>query len=109
MKKIELDSRSVIFTEYFSELKNKIFKILPMYEECTPSLNDYVASTLFELKGLAILLENQHNKYHLVSIISTLESIYDELYFLEYDNQKLIKSEVFRIISLISKMEDDSL
>jgi hypothetical protein len=79
---------------------NKFFKILPMYEERCPTLQQYIQSLNREMVGFTHLeLENVIHKDFL-SIISTLESLtVDEI------TVKEVKTDVFKCISILKKIK----
>lgn len=93
------------YKDYLIGLKNMIFKILPLYEESSETLEEYLDSLCFELYGLKHVIENlPHNEWH-VKTLATLEAIKNEIP-LDFDDTKKIKKEVFKMLSLIDKQID---
>lgn len=80
--------------DYLEKMTNRIFKILPMYEEECETLNEYVASLNREIFGNSKLFFCE--EFLLIS--GTLEG-------LNYNNHKDIKSDVFKMCDLIEKIQ----
>lgn len=87
---------------YFDSLINSIFKILPLYEEENVGVEVYVESLLFELYGLDAVIDMEKS-YEYTSLLSTLESLKEEV-VKEDSEQKVIKREVFKCISVVKNM-----
>lgn len=87
---------------YLHSLINKIFKILPMYEEGDAGLKTYIESLLFRLYSLekTVMIKDS---YEYISLLSILESIKREI-SKEGDRQPVIKREIFNCINVIKNM-----
>lgn len=92
------------YRNYLIELKNMIFKVLPLYEEESETLNEYLSSLCDELYGLRNVIDDLPHGEWYVRTISTLEHINEEP--LDYSNSKKLKKEVFKMLSLIDKQID---
>ena len=84
-----------VYKKYKEKLINNIYKILPMKEEKTETINVYIESVLYELIGMKKLLDES---CEICSIIAILENLIDE------QDLKIVKREVFRAISLVKKI-----
>lgn len=80
--------------DYLESLTNRIFKILPMYEEECETLNEYVSSINREIFGNSKIFFCGG----LLVVTGTLEG-------LNYDSHKDIKSDVFKMCDLIKKIQ----
>lgn len=83
------------YKDYKVKLINNIYKILPMKEEKTDTINVYIESVLYELVGMEKVL---YEAGEICSIISVLENLITE------QDLKIVKREVFRAISLVKRM-----
>lgn len=83
--------------------KNSIFKILPMYEECSKTLIEYIDSMIVETDGLIKMLPNQ---YLLVPVKAILVSLTEEV--THQDKRSLVKREVFKMLDLVGKVIESS-
>ena len=90
-----------ILHNYFRNLVNHFFKILPIREQNEESLTTYMQSLQAELlgcKGLVIAIQNDASYLTLLSILQYL-----------IDNQECtvreVKREVFRAISICNKLK----
>lgn len=83
------------YKDYKGKLINNIYKILPMKEEKTDTINVYIESVLYELVGMEKVL---YEAGEICSIISVLENLITE------QDLKVVKREVFRAISLVKRM-----
>lgn len=79
---------------YRKRLISKTFKLLPFREENYPTLDEYIVSLIFEVKGFFSLIDKAVIGVELVSVLDSLRS---EAEFSVY------RKEVFRAISLIEK------
>lgn len=101
---IENNRRVII---YLNTAVDSIFKILPLFEEESSTIDVYIDSLLFQLRKLDEVLDMKYSHEYL-SLMLTLKSIKSEI----LNNSKehsVIKREVFKSISIIkdiaSKME----
>lgn len=90
-----------VVKRYLQTTIDKIFKILPLYEEENRTLEAYVGSLILELKGF-VSVYGSVGVSEYISVISTLEGIQTII-----DNkgkQPVIKREVFKCIESINKI-----
>jgi hypothetical protein len=85
--------------EYFEMLINKIFKLLPLHEECCMTLDTYLFSLLCELAGGNKLLFE--DKYF-IQLLNNLENLQDIK--CEY---KKYRSQIFKCISICKDIIDN--
>lgn len=89
---------------YLNNLVNRIFKILPLYEEENEGVSRCIDSLVFELNGLEELIpKNLASDY--VSLLSTLLSVKKEVGRKE-NQKKIIKREVFKCINITKNISD---
>lgn len=72
---IQLDS--VIMSDYFNNLVNRFFKILPMRENNEESLSVYICSLQRELLGAANVFPDISNKSLFINLIGILQFLVD--------------------------------
>lgn len=92
-------------TVYLNVVVDKIFKILPLYEEKNIGIKVYVESLIFELYGVqnVITIENSSDY---ISLLSTLESVRAEM---NKENIKkyTLKRELFKCINLVKNISSN--
>lgn len=88
---------------YLTKLVDRLYKILPLYEERNQGLFRYVQSLIFELEGFSDRYPDIGSMPDFESVMNTLEEISNQSISFSAD-EKLIKSEVFRIIGIIKKI-----
>jgi hypothetical protein len=96
---------STLLYNYLEISKNRVFKILPLFEENNEGLSRYVESLLFELYGLQNVISGVKESYNYLSLLCGLESISTEISTKE-KNLKFIRSEIFKLIGLIKKIQE---
>lgn len=94
---------SELFNNYLDILVNRLFKIIPLYEEHNEGLYVYTQSLLFELYGLIESVEDMNKKPEYVILVSTLESIADSVLF--DDTQKIVRRETLKCMDVVKKMK----
>lgn len=100
----EIPRDSSLFNSYLEVTKNRVYKILPLQEEENEGLYQYVDSLLFELYGLQYVIAGVKESFNYMSLLCGLESILDEIIVKEKE-LKFIRSEVFRLIGLVEKIQ----
>lgn len=95
MKKIK---SKYFYTSYLIQLKNRIFKILPLFEEQNDGVYKHIDTLLIELFELEEVFEEFEAKKWYISTLATLKSFRNEEF-----NSKRIRTNVLRIVNLIDK------
>lgn len=85
-----------VYIFFNDHLVNRIFKILPLYEEENETLGSYIESLVLEIMGLDTILDVDDGYF--ISLVATLKGIQREI--LEKDNKSIIKRETFKCIDL---------
>lgn len=80
---------------YMSKLIGRVFKIIPMNEEHVSTLETYVNSLVREVIGNSKVFLGEE----LLSVCGTLKG-------LDYNDHRLLKSDVFKAIELIDKARE---
>lgn len=96
-----VDDRAI--GRYLDSAVDKIFKILPLYEEKNETLDEYIESLILELRGFVSEYGNVGVTDY-ISVISTLEGIRNMAK--DRGNQPKIKREVFKCIEIIKKVRN---
>lgn len=87
--------------EYVEYLKGGFYKCLCLFEEANVGLSSYISSFSYEIYGLQYLIDDK--KEIVIILLSVLEHFFDDSLEPNHDI-KVIRSEVFRCISLINKL-----
>lgn len=104
---IELSTKTAI--KYLESIVNKVYKIIPLYEEESEFLYRYVDSLVFEIDGTVRHFDGLLDDDRIISVIGILEGISTDLYFdeLKYIEDDMIKPEAFQCINLLTKIIED--
>lgn len=88
---------------YFNaNLIDKVFKILPLYEEENEGLSIYISSLCTDIRGLDEDVPDDLDGY--VSLVSIISELKNEVKL--EDNQPKIKREVFSAINLVKEINE---
>ena len=90
-----------LFSNYFGALVGKFYKILPMYEEQSPTVGQYINSLMFELTGGTKVIEDIKYDGRYMALVFTLGGLSD------CDDVKVCRREVFKCIRLIEEINKD--
>lgn len=86
---------------YLKNLKNMIFKILPLYEEKSETFDEYLDTVIFELSGMKdVVAEHPHDIWY-AKTFGKVKAIKKNTS--RFDDKHIVKREVFGICSLIDK------
>lgn len=86
---------------YFSNLINMFYKILPMRENGEETLPVYLESLAFELAGAKSLIEAVRYDAQFLSLLAILQNLIDN----PDTDVAVVKREVFRAISVCNKLK----
>lgn len=100
----QLAYKNSMLNHYFGTLIDRIFKILPLYEEENEGLFKYTHSLLFELYGLQYVVEGMDVDSEYITLLATLESLSDEVTI--FDDSEIVKREVFKCIGVINRIRE---
>lgn len=87
-----------LYSNYLRALIGKFYKILPMYEEQSPTIDTYISSLIFELTGGVKIIEEVKYDGRYLSLISVLGNLSN------CNDLKVCKREVFKCIRNIEEM-----
>lgn len=88
-----------VYENYMKLLINKIYKILPLKEEHSPTVPTYIESLLMEMTGNSKLILALQNNGRYISVINTIEALK------ECEDTQICKREVFKCIREIEKLK----
>lgn len=90
-----------LLQNYFKNLVNQFFKILPMRENNEESLITYMQSLQVELIGCKELIPDVRENSHYLSLLSILQYLIDN----PDCSLHVVKREIFRAISICNKLK----
>ncbi len=85
---------------YLHSLVGRFYKILPLCEDHSVTLDKYMNSLLREMLGCEQLAESLKGDDRYVSLLSILRSL-----ITDHDNLGVVKADVFRAINIITQLE----
>lgn len=98
---------SEAYKEYLNNLKDRIFKILPLCEEKNPEVLKYIDSTIFEVRGLfSVIPSAKTSVWHIrtVSVLSNMSENYSAQQLHDKEIYKsVVRREVFNMLNLIDR------
>lgn len=103
-----LEFKSNLFSNYSSALIDRVYKILPLFEEKNDGLFAYVQSLIYELEGLYWVVDGVRDNPDYLTLLATLESISDDAVFCDMENHSVVKREVFKCLEVIKKIKTTS-
>lgn len=89
-----------LLRNYFHNLVNQFFKILPMRENEESSLPTYMQSLQVELLGCQELIGDLHNDASYLTLLAVLQYLIDN----PSCSVREVKREVFKCISICNKL-----
>lgn len=85
----------IYIKQYLEKLTHRVFKILPMCEERSSTINEYIDSLVREITGNANVIFQED----LLLIVGTLKG-------LNKDSHKELKSDIFKTCDAISRIKE---
>lgn len=85
---------------YLRSLVGRFYKILPMCEDHSLTLDKYMNSLLREMLGCELLADSLRGDDRYVSLLSILRSL-----IADHENLGVVKADVFRAINIITQLE----
>lgn len=94
---------------YFIQLKNRVYKILPIYENGIERVHlfKHIQTLLFEFDGLPYFMDDFKKSSEFIVLYATLESLADESLF-DDDNHEIVRREVFKCLNILSRFTESS-
>jgi lipid II:glycine glycyltransferase (peptidoglycan interpeptide bridge formation enzyme) len=102
-----INKSDILFKEYISNLVDRIYKILPLYEEQNEGLFKNIQSLIYELNGLTHVIEGCLDSEYL-TLLATLESLSDDALVMD-DNKEVVRREVFKCINIVKKIGEKAI
>lgn len=96
-----IDNEIVI--RYLDSVVDKVFKILPLYEENNATVSEYTESLILQLRGF-VSEYGSVGMIEYIEVISTLEGMRELLE--EKGNQPAVKREIFKCIDIVKKVKN---
>lgn len=89
------------FVNYIKFLTNKLFKILPIYEQAPSTLPNYLESLLVEVSGSHSIAHKIKYDANFLSLMAIIQYLIDNKY-----SHSVCKREVFKAIEIVEKLQD---
>lgn len=93
--------------QYLNNLKNRIYKILPMCEEKNANVLEHIDTTLFEVKGLfSVIPSAKTSVWHIrtVSVLSNLSESYSVSQLHSHETcKKEVRREILNLLNIIDR------
>lgn len=86
---------------YTQGLIGRFYKILPLCESQSPTLDKYMNSLLREMLGCEQLVMSMRTDDRFVILLAILQSL-----ILDHSDVPVVKTDVFRAINLITQLRD---
>ena len=93
--------RSACLSNYFRNLVNRFFKILPIRENNEQSLATYMESLQLEILGCQSLVVDMYDDPDYIILLSILQYLIDN----PDSKVQVVKREVFKAISICNKLK----
>lgn len=95
------------YVGYLTNLKNRIYKILPLCEEKNTEVIKHIESTIFEVRGLFSVIPSSNSSVWYVRTLSILGNMAENYSVSQLHDkeicQTVVRREVFNLLSLIDK------
>ena len=88
-------------SQYLKQLVGKTFKILPLFEEGSPTLIAYIQSYQRELIGNSYLFEQLKDEPKFITLLTTVEYLANGTY-----THEICKKEVLKCTNLINEIRE---
>lgn len=85
---------------YLHSLVGRFYKILPLREDHSITLDKYMNSLLREMLGCELLADSLKGDDRFVSLLSILRSL-----IADHEDISVVKTDVFRAINIITQLE----
>lgn len=93
--------------QYLNNLKNRIYKILPMCEEKNVNVLEHIDTTLFEVKGLfSVIPSAKTSVWHIrtVSVLSNLSENYSIAQLHSHETcKKEVRREILNLLNIVDR------
>lgn len=93
--------------QYLNNLKNRIYKILPMCEEKNANVLEHINTTLFEVKGLfSVIPSAKTSVWHIrtVSVLSNLSENYSVTQLHNHETcRKEVRREILNLLNIVDR------
>lgn len=89
------------YINHLNDLKNDIYKILPLYEEKNEFVLGYIETLSREVFGLNQLIDGLPHSHWYIKTLTTLEAMAKKPY--AEDEFKKVRKDVFKMLNAIDK------
>ena len=96
----DIDISREMMKNKLCDLVNQVYKILPLKESDSPTLNQYLAGLMRELLGFKALIVALHDDGLYASLLSIIQFLSDN----DCDNA-VVKTDVFKAIGIVKKLQ----
>lgn len=100
MTKYEIEISRDLMVNKFTDMVNQFYKILPLKENNSPTLQQYMVGFMRELLGLQSLMNDLNNDGLFANLLGILQ------YLIDNDcDTSTIKTDVFKAIGIVKKLQ----
>lgn len=100
MTKYEIEISRDLMVNKFTDMVNQFYKILPLKENNSPTLQQYMVGFMRELLGLQSLMNDLNNDGLFANLLGILQ------YLIDNDcDTATIKTDVFKAIGIVKKLQ----
>ena len=100
MTKYEIEISRDLINNKFNDMVNQFYKILPLKENGSPTLQQYMVGFMRELLGLKSLMNDLNNDGLFANLLGILQ------YLIDNDcDTSTIKTDVFKAIGIVKKLQ----
>lgn len=97
--------------DYLNNLKNRIFKILPLCEEKNQEVIKHIDSIIFEIGGVFAVIPSAKESVWHIRVTSVLTNMSDNYSIHQLHDEAIyrgiIRREIFNLLSIIDREIDD--
>lgn len=95
------------YIKYLTNLKNRIFKILPLCEEKNTEVVKHIESTIFEVRGLFSVIPSAKSSIWNIRTLSVLSNMAENYSVTQLHDEEIyrtvVRREVFNLLNVIDK------
>lgn len=92
---------SQTYKRYLFRLKDKVFKVIPLYQEQSPTIDKYIDAICFDLYGLNYTMEEMYEERWYVTTLNVLECVRWE--YGDFRDFQVVRSQLLNLLNIIDR------